>query len=83
MACQILGVARSHIAALAVRSAGWTDGRKARTSNADADVALVDAVRAEIGSCRPMFIGALEPWSIVAAWQRDCRRLTTSGSTAS
>jgi transposase InsO family protein len=47
--CRVLGVARSHIAALAVRSADWTDGRKARTSDTDADAALVDAVRAEIG----------------------------------
>jgi hypothetical protein len=27
------------------------------------------------GSSKVTIIGALEPWSTVAAWQRDCRRL--------
>ena len=47
--CRVLGVARSHIAALHVRPAEWTDGRMARVRNPIADLTLVDAVRAEIG----------------------------------
>jgi hypothetical protein len=42
--CRVLGVARSHIAVLTVRSADWTDDRTARISKPDADLALVDAV---------------------------------------
>ncbi len=47
--CRVLGVARSHIADMQVRSAEWTDGRTARVSNPLADQKLVEAVRAEIG----------------------------------
>ena len=47
--CQALGVARSHISELKTRPAGWTDGRTARARAGAADLALADAVRAEIG----------------------------------
>ena len=47
--CRVLGVARSHIADLQARPAEWTDGRTARVSNPNADLTLVNAVRAEIG----------------------------------
>lgn len=47
--CQALGVARSHISDLMVRPDDWVDGRKARMINPIADLALAEAVRAEIG----------------------------------
>jgi len=47
--CQALGVARSHIMDLMTRSADWVDGRTERQIDVLADLALVEAVRAEIG----------------------------------
>lgn len=48
--CQALGVARSHIVDLMGRSADWVDGRTTRQIDPLADLALADAVRAEIGA---------------------------------
>ncbi len=47
--CQALGVARSHLIELMTRSPDWVDGRTVRQIDVLADLALVDAVRAEIG----------------------------------
>jgi putative transposase len=47
--CQALGVARSHISELMVRPDDWVDGRTVRMINPIADLALAEAVRAEIG----------------------------------
>jgi putative transposase len=47
--CQALGVARSHIMVLMTRSSDWVDGRTMRQIDVLADLALVEAVRAEIG----------------------------------
>jgi transposase InsO family protein len=47
--CRVLGVARSHVSELKARPADWTDGRTARAYDELADLALADAVRAEIG----------------------------------
>lgn len=47
--CQALGVARSHIIVLTTRSEEWIDGRTVRQIDVLADLALADAVRAEIG----------------------------------
>lgn len=80
--CRVLGVARSHIAALTIRSAAWTDRRKARTNDAEADAALVDAVRTKLASSLPIAIGVLGPWSTVAVWRQEWHRLITSASTA-
>lgn len=47
--CQALGVARSHIMDLMTRSSDWIDGRTVCQIDVLADLALVEAVRAEIG----------------------------------
>lgn len=47
--CQALGVARSHVIKLMTRSPDWVDGRSVLQIDVLADLALVDAVRAEIG----------------------------------
>lgn len=47
--CQALGVARSHIIVLTTRPEDWIDGRTVRQIDVLADLALADAVRAEIG----------------------------------
>ena len=47
--CQALGVARSHIAELMARPVEWTDGRTTRQIDPLADLALVSALRSEIG----------------------------------
>ena len=46
--CLALGVARSHVHALANRPDDWIDGRTAACDDPVADAMLVDAVRAEI-----------------------------------
>jgi putative transposase len=46
--CLALGVARSHVHALAHRPDDWTDGRTAVSDDPEADAMLIDAVRAEI-----------------------------------
>lgn len=47
--CQALGVARSHMMELMTRSSDWVDGRTVRQIDVLADLALAEAVRAEIG----------------------------------
>ena len=47
--CQALGVARSHIVELMARPTDWSDGRTTRQIDPIADLALVDALRSEIG----------------------------------
>jgi putative transposase len=46
--CSALGVARSHVSQMLVRSVDWVDGRTIQTFHQPADAVLVDAVRAEI-----------------------------------
>ena len=46
--CQALGLARSHMMKLMTRSSDWVDGRTVRQIDVLADLALVEAVRAEI-----------------------------------
>lgn len=46
--CAALGVARSNVHLQAVRADDWIDGRTARVRDPDADLILIDAVRAEI-----------------------------------
>jgi putative transposase len=48
--CLALGVARSHVYQQFTRKADWHDGRKAKTRTPEADILLIDAVRAEITS---------------------------------
>ena len=47
--CQALGLARPHIMELMTRSSDWVDGRTVRQIDVLVDLALVEAVRAEIG----------------------------------
>jgi putative transposase len=46
--CAALGVARSNVHLQAMRANDWIDGRTARVRDPDADLMLIDAVRAEI-----------------------------------
>lgn len=46
--CAALGVAGSNVHLQAARADDWIDGRTARVRDPDADLMLIDAVRAEI-----------------------------------
>jgi putative transposase len=58
--CQAVGVARFHLIELMTRSPDWVDGRTVRRIDVLADLALVDAIRAEMANCRRTDTDALE-----------------------